>query len=158
MTLLTGDNEAVARKVAMEVNIAEFEASMLPEDKINYVLASQEKEAVVGMIGDGINDAPALANADIGIAMGSGSSVAMEASDGVIVKNDLMKSYYSYRLSHSLNTIILQNLVFSVAVIVILITLNMFGVLGLPLAVLFHEGSTILVILNGLRLLNYKDK
>ena len=158
VTLLTGDNEAVARKVAMEVNIAEFEASMLPEDKINYVLASQEKEAVVGMIGDGINDAPALANADIGIAMGSGSSVAMESSDVVIVKNDLMKLYYSYQLSQSLNHIILQNLVFSIAVIVILITLNMFGVLGLPLAVLFHEGSTILVILNGLRLLNYKDK
>ncbi len=158
VTLLTGDNEAVARKVAMELNIAQFESSMLPQDKINYVLESQEKEAVVGMIGDGINDAPALANADIGIAMGSGSSVAMESSDIVIVQNDLAKLYYSYQLSQSLNKIIIQNLIFSVAVIIILITMNMFGVLGLPLAVLFHEGSTILVILNGLRLLNYKDK
>lgn len=158
VTLLTGDNEAVTRKVAMELNIAQFESSMLPQDKINYVLESQEKEAVVGMIGDGINDAPALANADIGIAMGSGSSVAMESSDIVIVQNDLAKLYYSYQLSQSLNKIIIQNLIFSVAVIIILITMNMFGVLGLPLAVLFHEGSTILVILNGLRLLNYKDK
>ena len=158
VTLLTGDNEAAARKVAMELNIAQFEAAMLPEDKIDYVLESQSKEAVVGMIGDGINDAPALANADIGIAMGSGSSVAMESSDIVIVQNDLEKLYYSYQLSQSLNKIIVQNLVFSVAVIIILITMNMFGVLGLPLAVLFHEGSTILVILNGLRLLNYKDK
>ena len=158
VTLLTGDNEAVARKVAMELNIAQFEAAMLPEDKINYVLGSQEKEAVVGMIGDGINDAPALANANIGIAMGSGSSVAMESADIVIVQNDLGKLYYSYQLSQSLNKIIIQNLIFSVAVIIFLITMNMFGVLGLPLAVLFHEGSTILVILNGLRLLNYKDK
>lgn len=82
----------------------------------------------------------------------------MESSDVVIVQNDLEKLYESYQLSHTLNSIIKQNLFFSVAVIIILITLNMFGVLGLPLAVLFHEGSTILVILNGLRLLNYKSK
>ena len=138
--LLTGDNEKVAAQVAKEV-------------KIDFVLKSQGKEEVVGMIGDGINDAPALANADIGIAMGSGSSVAMESSDVVVVKNDLSKLFYSYQLSKKLNKIIIQNVIFSIAVIVSLITLNMFGVLGLPLAVLFHEGSTILVILNGLRLL-----
>lgn len=153
VTLLTGDNEETAKKVADEVHIQHYIASMLPEDKINFVLESQEREEVVGMIGDGINDAPALANADIGIAMGSGSAVAMESSDVVVVKNDLSKLFYSYMLSNKLNKIILQNVVFSVSVIIILITLNIFGVLGLPLAVLFHEGSTILVILNGLRLL-----
>lgn len=158
VSLLTGDNEAVAKKVARELNISQYESQLLPEDKIKYVIRSQENDDVVGMIGDGINDAPALANADIGIAMGSGSSVAMESSDVVIVQNDLEKLYESYQLSHTLNSIIKQNLFFSVAVIIILITLNMFGVLGLPLAVLFHEGSTILVILNGLRLLNYKSK
>lgn len=153
VTLLTGDNEETAKKVADEVQIEHYIASMLPEDKINFVLESQKREKVVGMIGDGINDAPALANADIGIAMGSGSAVAMESSDVVAVKNDLSKLFYSYMLSNKLNKIILQNVVFSVSVIIILITLNIFGVLGLPLAVLFHEGSTILVILNGLRLL-----
>lgn len=151
--LLTGDNEKVAAQVAKEVKVDDYISSMLPEDKIDFVLKSQGKEDVVGMIGDGINDAPALANADIGIAMGSGSSVAMESSDVVVVKNDLSKLFYSYQLSKKLNKIIIQNVIFSIAVIVSLITLNMFGVLGLPLAVLFHEGSTILVILNGLRLL-----
>lgn len=155
--LLTGDNKSVAKKVADAVHINEYIASMLPEDKIQYILDSQNEEEVVGMIGDGINDAPALANADIGIAMGSGSSVAMESSDVVIVRNDLSKLFYSYSLSKKLNKIILQNVIFSGAVIITLITLNMFGILGLPLAVLFHEGSTILVILNGLRLLQVND-
>lgn len=157
--LLTGDNEAVAKKIAQEVNIEHYIASMLPEDKIQYVVDSQDKEDhVVGMIGDGINDAPALANADIGIAMGSGSSVAMESADVVIVKNNLAKLFYSFRLSKKLSHIILQNVAFSILVIVTLIVLNLFGILPLPLAVLFHEGSTILVILNGLRLLSQKDE
>lgn len=158
VVLLTGDNVNVAKKVASELNIPNYVAGMLPEDKINYIINSQVDESVVGMIGDGINDAPALANADIGIAMGSGSSVAMESSDVVIVKNDLIKLFNSFKLSKKLNAIILQNVIFAVAVMVILITLNLFGVLGLPLAVFFHEGSTILVILNGLRLLNYKEE
>lgn len=153
VSLLTGDNRETSAKVAQTVNIDHFIASMLPEDKIEFIVNSQNKEEVVGMIGNGINDAPALANADIGIAMGSGSSVAMESSDVVVVKNDLSKLFYSYKLSKKLNQIIMQNVIFSIAVIVTLIILNMFGVLGLPLAVLFHEGSTILVILNDLRLL-----
>lgn len=153
VTLLTGDNEEVTTHVAETVGVDHYEASMLPENKIDYVLKSQDKDEIVGMIGDGINDAPALANADIGIAMGSGSSVAMESSDVVVVKNDLLKLFYSYKLSKKLNKIIFQNVVFSISVIIILIVLNLFGVLGLPLAVLFHEGSTILVILNGLRLI-----
>lgn len=153
VALLTGDNEIVAKKVAEEVGIDKFAASCLPEDKISYVKESQEKNKVVGMIGDGINDAPALANADIGIAMGSGSSVAMESADVVIVKNDLLKLFYSFKLSHKLNRTIALNVLFSITVIILLIILNLFGLLNLPTAVLFHEGSTILVILHGLLLL-----
>lgn len=153
VSLLTGDNETVAKRVAQEVGINDYTASCLPEDKIRYVNESQDKGKVVGMIGDGINDAPALANADVGIAMGSGSSVAMESSDVVIVKNNLQKLFYSFKLSHKLNRIIVGNVLFSVGVIISLVILNIFGFLNLPLAVLFHEGSTILVILNGLRLL-----
>ena len=157
--LLTGDNETVGKKVADEVGISTFYASSLPEDKVRHVNESQNKEHIVGMIGDGINDAPALANANIGIAMGSGSSVAMESSDVVIVKNNLQKLFYSFKLSRRLNRIILGNVTFSISVILILVTLNIFGLLNLPTAVLFHEGSTILVILNGLRLLRSgKDK
>lgn len=157
--LLTGDNETVGKKVADEVGISTFYASSLPEDKVRHVNERQNKEHIVGMIGDGINDAPALANANIGIAMGSGSSVAMESSDVVIVKNNLQKLFYSFKLSRRLNRIILGNITFSISVILILVTLNIFGLLNLPTAVLFHEGSTILVILNGLRLLRSgKDK
>lgn len=156
--LLTGDNERVAKKVAQEVKVDGYAAHCLPEDKINYVLESQRQDKVVGMIGDGINDAPALANADIGIAMGSGSSVAMESADVVIVKNDLAKLLYSFQLSSKLNRIIKQNIAFSVGVIVILIILNILGYLDLPMGVVFHEGSTILVILNGLRLLQKEKK
>lgn len=156
VVLLTGDNETVAEKVAGEVGITDYTASCLPEDKVRFVNESQKKSKIVGMIGDGINDAPALANADIGIAMGSGSSVAMESSDVVIVKNNLQKLFYSFMLSNRLNRIILANIIFSISVIVILVLLNIFGLLNLPTAVLFHEGSTILVILNGLRLLRSK--
>lgn len=153
VSLVTGDNEHVAQEIAHELGIKDYVASLLPEDKIKYVMDSQKEDKVVGMIGDGINDAPALANADIGIAMGSGSSVAMESSDVVIVKNDLGRLFYSFKLSKKLNSIILQNVIFAIGVIITLIMLNLFGLLGLPLAVVFHEGSTILVILNGLRLL-----
>lgn len=156
VVLLTGDNETVAEKVAGEVGITDYTASCIPEDKVRFVNESQKKSKIVGMIGDGINDAPALANADIGIAMGSGSSVAMESSDVVIVKNNLQKLFYSFMLSNRLNRIILANIIFSISVIVILVLLNIFGLLNLPTAVLFHEGSTILVILNGLRLLRAK--
>lgn len=153
LVLLTGDNHEVAQKVAEEVGIEQFHADLSPEDKIKFVQESQAKDLSVGMIGDGINDAPALANAEIGIAMGSGSSIAMESSEVVIVQNDLNKLYDSYQLSHRLNRIILQNIIFSIGVIVSLVVLNIIGWLDLPLGVVFHEGSTILVILNGLRLL-----
>lgn len=158
VVMLTGDNEAVAELVAQEVKVDEYKSSCSPEDKITFIQESQAKDKVVGMIGDGINDAPALANANIGIAMGSGSSVAMESSDVVIVKNDLSKLLYSYRLSKRLNRIIKQNIVFALGVIVVLIVLNLLGLLDLPLGVVFHEGSTILVILNGLRLLRFREQ
>lgn len=158
VVMLTGDNEKVAKIIANETNIEHFYAGLLPEDKINFILNAQnEADDIIAMIGDGINDAPALASADIGIAMGSGSSIAMESADIVMVENNLQKLFYTYELSAKLNTIIRQNIAFAIGVIIILILLNLFGWLDLPMGVVFHEGSTILVILNGLRLLKSKD-
>ena len=154
--MLTGDNDKVAAKIADKLGLEAYQASMLPEDKMKFITEEQDKNKTVAMIGDGINDAPALANADIGISMGSGTSIAMESSDLVIVKNDLNKLFHSFKLSQKLNKIIYQNIIFSIGVIIILITLNLLGLLDLPTGVVFHEGSTILVILNGLRLLNFK--
>lgn len=156
--MLTGDNQKVANKVAQYLNIRHYRSELNPEDKMKFIEEKMQEGKTIAMIGDGINDAPALANADIGISMGSGTSIAMESSDIVIVKNDLNKLYHSYKLSKKLNTIIYQNIIFSIAVIIALIGLNLFGILDLPLGVVFHEGSTIMVILNGLRLLGFKNK
>ncbi|PKY93178.1 heavy metal translocating P-type ATPase [Facklamia hominis] len=151
--MLTGDNEKVAQHVAAELGIDQYQAAMMPEDKIHYVKTGQDKGYIMGMIGDGINDAPALALADISVAMGSGSAVAMESADIVIVKNDLAKLYQEFESSRKLKRIIRENIIFAVGVIIGLVIANFFGWITLPYAVLFHEGSTILVILNGLRML-----
>lgn len=156
--MLTGDGEAVAKYVSQKLSIQKYKANCFPEDKLKYLEEKNKEYQMIAMIGDGINDAPALARADIGIAMGGGSSIAMESSDMVIVKNDINKIVHSYNLSKKLQSIVVQNIIFSIAVIIILIILNVIGKLDLPSGVVFHEGSTILVIMNGLRLLNFKDK
>ncbi|MEY8463023.1 heavy metal translocating P-type ATPase [Streptococcus merionis] len=153
--MLTGDQPSVAQKIAKETTISHFEASCLPADKAEQVKKAVQTETVA-MIGDGINDAPALAHAHLGIAMGSGSAIAMETADLVMVQNNLNKLYQVYRLSRKLKSIVVENVVFSVGIMVILIVLNIIGILDLTRGVIFHEGSTILVIVNGLRLLNWK--
>lgn len=151
--LLTGDNEKTAKVVAQEVGIDTYVAECLPEDKVHHLKQLTKKYTNVGMVGDGINDAPALATATTGVAMGDGTGVALETADVVLMKNDLTKITYSLALSKKMNRIIKQNIFFSVAVIILLIAGNFMQAVDLPLGVIGHEGSTILVILNGLRML-----
>ncbi|WP_160723925.1 heavy metal translocating P-type ATPase [Bacillus sp. USDA818B3_A] len=151
--MLTGDSEKTARTIAAESHVDEFYAECLPEEKVNQLKQLKEKYKTVAMVGDGINDAPALAIANVGIAMGEGTDVALETADIVLMKNDLPKIAEAVRLSQRMNKIIKQNVVFSISVIMLLICSNFFQILDLPFGVIGHEGSTILVILNSLRLL-----
>ena len=151
--MLTGDSEKTARAIAAESHVDEFYAECLPEEKVEQLKQLKEKYKTVAMVGDGINDAPALAIANVGIAMGGGTDVALETADIVLMKNDLPKIAEAVRLSQRMNNIIKQNVVFSIAVIMLLICSNFFQLLDLPFGVIGHEGSTILVILNSLRLL-----
>jgi Cd2+/Zn2+-exporting ATPase len=151
--MITGDNEQTAHAIASESSITEYYASCLPETKVQTVKALKEKYGSVAMVGDGINDAPALATASVGIAMGEGTDVALETADVVLMKNELSRLAQAIRLSRRMNTIVKQNIIFSLSVIALLICSNFFQALALPLGVIGHEGSTILVILNGLRLL-----
>lgn len=151
--MLTGDNESTARSVAKEVGITELVAECLPDAKVAKLKDFLNEEKNVAMVGDGINDAPALATADIGISMGAGTDVALETSDMVLMKNDLNAIPEVITLSKKMNRIIKQNIFFSLSVIVLLILTNFLGVIDLPFGVIGHEGSTILVILNGLRML-----
>ncbi|WEG12766.1 heavy metal translocating P-type ATPase [Pullulanibacillus sp. KACC 23026] len=151
--LLTGDNSVTAKAIAEEAGVDEFVAECLPEEKLNHIREFQQKYGLTAMVGDGINDAPALAMADVGIAMGAGTDVALETADVVLMKNDLGKISQSIELSKKMNRIVKQNVFFAIAVIVLLIISNFFQAINLPFGVVGHEGSTILVILNGLRLL-----
>ena len=151
--MMTGDSESTAEAVAKHLEISDYQANCLPEDKATYVKNLADKGVSVAMVGDGINDAPALANATVGIAIGEGTALAIEASDIVLLKNNLSLIKYGHELSKKMKCIILQNIVFSLSVITILILANVFQFINLPLGVIGHEGSTILVILNGLRLL-----
>lgn len=153
--MLTGDQEATAQAIAKEAGLDDWISSCLPEDKVKKITQLKERYGSIIMVGDGVNDAPAMATADIGIAMGCGTDVAIDTADMVLMKSELEKITFSYRLSKKLNGIITQNLIFSVSVIIALLVINFSQGLSLPIGVLGHEGSTILVILNGLRLLKF---
>jgi len=153
--LLTGDNWPAAARLAAEVGLGEVRAGLLPQDKTAAVLELQAAGRRVLLVGDGVNDAPALATADVGVAMGgAGSGLALHAADAVIVRDDLSTVPALLELSRRARRLVVANLSFAAAVIIVLVLWDLVGYLPLPLGVAGHETSTVLVGLNGLRLLS----
>lgn len=153
IAMLTGDNEKTAKSISKDTGVNEYVAECSPITKTEYIDKYLNEYHYVGMVGDGINDAPALAKSTVGIAMGGGTDVALETADMVLMKNDLSKIAYSIKLGRKMQRIVKQNVVISISVIALLIISNFLQIVDLPLGVIGHESSTILVILNGLRML-----
>jgi Cd2+/Zn2+-exporting ATPase len=154
VVLLTGDDRATAARVAAGVGIDEVEAELLPADKVDALRRIRARYGPVAMVGDGVNDAPALAEADVGIALGAaGTDVALETADLVLMGERLDGLVYARDLARRARGVVRQNLVFASSVLVGLVLLALFGLVGLTTGVIGHEGSTLVVVLNGLRLL-----
>lgn len=151
--LLTGDQHHTAKAIASMVNVSRYEYDCLPTCKSEHIEKYKRENRFVMMIGDGINDAPSLAIANVGVAMGDATDVSLETSDIIFMNNNLENVLQVLKLSKKAQKIINQNLTFSIGVILTLLISNAFGIVDLPYGVIAHEGSTILVILNSLRLL-----
>lgn len=156
MVMLTGDNQKVADAIAKDIGITDPMGSLLPEDKVNAITQLKEKVGNVAMVGDGVNDAPAMAKSTVGIAMGAaGSDVALETADIALMADKLDNLPFTIGLSRKANQIIRQNLFISLGMVVVLVPMTILGTIAIGPAVVGHEGSTLLVVLNALRLLRY---
>ncbi|KOP24148.1 ATPase [Hapalosiphon sp. MRB220] len=154
IVMLTGDNQQTAESVARELGVDRVYAELLPEDKLHVIRRLQQEYKTVAMVGDGINDAPALAQASVGVAMGTaGSDVALETADIVLMADKLEKIAVAMRLGKRAQAIVKQNITIALGFIVLLLIGNFLGDINLPIGVVGHEGSTVLVTLSGLRLL-----
>ena len=158
MIMLTGDNQQVAEAVAKQIGITDAMGGLLPEQKVKAVQDLITKEKKVAMIGDGVNDAPAMAKSTVGIAMGAaGSDVALETADIALMADRLDNLPFAIGLSRQSRRIIRQNVVISLGMVAILIPLTILGIANIGPAVIGHEGSTLVVVFNGLRLLVYQN-
>ncbi|MCC7130539.1 MAG: hypothetical protein B6D39_06120 [Anaerolineae bacterium UTCFX2] len=156
--MLSGDNRRAAAEIAAQVGLSEYRAELLPEEKLASVNELVQAYGSVGMVGDGINDAPALAQATVGIALGSAQNdIALEAADVALMAPDLRKLPFAIGLGKAVQRITLQNLVVSLGSILILAGLSLAGALGIGATVLLHEGTTLLVVANALRLFGFKQ-
>ncbi len=157
MIMITGDNQKVADAVAHDIGIDEARGDLMPDDKVETI-KSLRREAMVAMVGDGVNDAPAMANATVGIAMGAaGSDVALETADVALMADNLDHLPFAVGLSRATSGIIRQNLWLSLGVVALLVPSTVLG-LSIGAAVLAHEGSTVVVVLNALRLLAFRNE
>ncbi|MFL5806289.1 MAG: heavy metal translocating P-type ATPase [Roseiflexaceae bacterium] len=154
VVLLTGDNQQVARSLGAALGVDEVRAELLPHEKVAAIKELQERHGPVAMVGDGVNDAPALATAALGVAMGAaGTDVAIESADVLLMSDDLGRLPAALGLARRARAIVRQNLAFAFGVMATLMLLAIVGEIALPLGVVGHEGSTLLVVANGLRLL-----
>jgi Zn2+/Cd2+-exporting ATPase len=157
IVMLTGDNEGVADQIGREAGVDEVHSGLLPDEKVALIRSLEERHGAIAMVGDGVNDAPALAAASLGIAMGgAGTDVALETADVVLMADDLARLPYLIALSRATRRTLITNLTFALGVIVVMVVSILAVGMALPLAVLGHEGSTVLVSLNGLRLLGFR--
>ncbi len=158
LVMLTGDNPGVGNAIGREVGVDQVLAGLMPEDKAAAIKQLQSAYGAVAMVGDGVNDAPALAHATVGVAMGgAGTAVALETADVALMGDDVSRLPFAVGLSRQARQIIHQNVVVALSAIALLLVATVTGVLGIGLAVLIHEGTTLVVIANALRLLGYKD-
>ena len=159
VVMLTGDNESVAQRVGKETGVDAIRSNLLPEEKIEVIRSLSRRKRPVAMVGDGVNDAPALAAASVGIAMGAGGTdVALETADVALMADDLSKLPFAIGLSRRVRRTILQNFIISMGVICALVPVAALGLTPMWIAVVFHEGSTVVVVANALRLLAYRDQ
>src|SRR5699024_1386842 len=151
--MLKGDAKQTGEAIGRQLEIDEVRGKVLPEEKASIITELKETYPVIAMVVHGVNEAPALVTADIGIAMGEGTDIATDVADGVLMKTYLSKLTYTHKLAKKVRKVVWQNIVFALAFVVLLVISNMIGQMNLTLAVIFHEGSTLAVIFNGLRLL-----
>jgi Cd2+/Zn2+-exporting ATPase len=157
--MLSGDNRRAAKHIAEQAGISEFTAELLPEDKLAAIGELVKNSGAAAMVGDGVNDAPALAHASVGIAMGgAGTHAALEAADVALMADDLANLPFAIGLGRAAGAVIRQNLAIALVVIAGLVGASITGWVGIGLAIALHEGSTLLVVLNSLRLLDYRLK
>ena len=157
--MLTGDNQSTAKAIAEHVGVSDVQSELMPEDKLNVINKLKEKYQHVGMVGDGVNDAPALAASTVGIAMGgAGTDTALETADVALMGDDLQKLPFTVKLSRKTLNIIKANITFAIAIKVLALLLVIPGWLTLWIAILSDMGATILVALNSLRLIKVKDE
>ncbi len=136
--MITGDAVKTGQAIGKSLGIDEVKGNVLPEDKSRIITELKNKYNVVAMVGDGVNDAPALVTADIGVAMGEGTDIAIDVADAVLMKNDLNRLAYTHKVAKKLRKIVWQNIAFSMLVVVALITMNIIGVMNMSFAVLIH--------------------